>query len=78
MPSMLIIDLNMPRIGFADEFANKIFDIFERLHSKENYEGTGIGLAIVKKIIDIHGGTIHAAGKEGEGATFTISIPTMR
>lgn len=62
-------------IGFADEFAEQIFDIFERLHAKEAYDGTGIGLAIVKKIIELHGGTIKASGREDQGAVFTITLP---
>lgn len=62
-------------IGFSNESADKIFDVFERLHAKDKYEGTGIGLAIVKKIIELHGGTITAKGKEGEGATFIFTLP---
>ncbi len=62
-------------IGFRPEYADKIFKVFERLHSKEKYEGTGIGLAIVKKIIDMHHGSISAIGKEGEGAQFIIRLP---
>lgn len=62
-------------IGFSNEAADKIFNVFERLHAKDKYEGTGIGLAIVKKIIELHGGTISAIGKEGEGATFIFSLP---
>ncbi|MDQ3279462.1 MAG: ATP-binding protein, partial [Bacteroidota bacterium] len=62
-------------IGFRQEHADKIFEIFQRLHSKERYEGTGVGLAIVKKIISLHDGTIHAKGKEGEGAVFEIRLP---
>ncbi len=61
-------------IGFRADQSEKIFDIFYRLHSKQ-FEGTGIGLAIVKKIIDAHHGTIRAEGKEGEGARFDIVLP---
>ncbi len=61
-------------IGFDNIFASKIFAIFQRLHHKD-YEGTGIGLAICKKIVENHGGVIHAAGEPGGGATFTIIIP---
>jgi len=62
-------------IGFNNEAAKKIFNVFERLHAKNTYEGTGIGLAIVKKIVELHGGTVTAHGKEGQGATFIISLP---
>ncbi|WP_240163823.1 PAS domain S-box protein [Spirosoma taeanense] len=62
-------------IGFRSDQAEKIFDIFYRLHNKEEFEGTGIGLAIVKKIIDTHQGTIRAEGKVGEGACFEITLP---
>jgi signal transduction histidine kinase len=62
-------------IGFNDEFLDKMFTIFQRLHLKGEYEGTGIGLAIVKKIIEKHNGIISAKGTEGEGATFMILLP---
>ena len=62
-------------IGFEDEFKNKIFEVFQKLHGKDEYEGTGIGLAIVKKIIDNHNGYISASGKLNKGATFDIYIP---
>lgn len=62
-------------IGFNADAADRIFNIFERLHPKDKYEGTGIGLAIVKKIIGMHGGTITAKGYEGKGAEFVITLP---
>jgi chemotaxis family two-component system sensor kinase Cph1 len=62
-------------IGFSPEFNKRIFDIFYRLHTKEAYKGTGIGLAIVQKIIDNHQGAIRAEGKIGEGAIFTFYLP---
>lgn len=62
-------------IGFSESYAGKIFTIFQRLHSQERYEGTGIGLAIAKKIMEKHGGLITAFGKEGEGASFVIIFP---
>ena len=65
-------------IGFKQEYAEKIFEIFQRLHSKEKYEGTGVGLAIVKKIISLHNGTIRAEGREGEGASFEIYLPVQQ
>lgn len=62
-------------IGFAQEHNNKIFDLFQRLHGKDEYEGTGIGLAICKKIMQNHHGFIKAEGKQNEGATFHIYVP---
>jgi PAS domain S-box-containing protein len=62
-------------IGFENEFAGKIFAIFQRLHGRSEYEGSGIGLAICKKIVEHHGGIIYADGKPDEGATFTIVLP---
>lgn len=62
-------------IGFDQQYSEKIFEVFQRLHGKETYEGTGIGLAIVKKIIDNHKGVITAKGEIGKGATFDIYIP---
>ena len=62
-------------IGFNNEYSEKIFEVFQKLHSKDEYAGTGIGLAIVKKIIDNHNGIITAEGELGKGATFHIYIP---
>ena len=62
-------------IGFDQQYSDKIFEVFQRLHGKELYQGTGIGLAIVKKIIDNHNGFITAKGNLGYGATFDIYIP---
>lgn len=62
-------------IGFDEQFAENIFVLFNRLHSKDLYEGTGIGLAIVKKIVEKHGGIITAEGKNGVGSTFKIILP---
>lgn len=62
-------------IGFDQKHANKIFEIFQRLHGKTQYPGTGIGLAICKKIVENHHGFIEAKGKEGAGATFNIFFP---
>jgi PAS domain S-box-containing protein len=62
-------------IGFEQQYGEKIFEVFQRLHGKEVYEGTGIGLAIVKKIVDNHKGIITAQGELGKGATFDIYLP---
>ncbi len=62
-------------IGFDQQYAGKVFELFQRLHGKNEYSGTGIGLAICKKIVQHHHGFITAQGEPGQGATFTISIP---
>ncbi len=64
-------------IGFKSEYQNKIFDLFQRLHSKSQYSGTGIGLAIVKKIVNNHHGFITAEGITDVGATFAIYLPKV-
>ncbi|HZY82377.1 MAG TPA: ATP-binding protein [Cyclobacteriaceae bacterium] len=62
-------------IGFDNNYGEKIFAVFQRLHNKNDYEGTGIGLAICRKVVKNHGGTIVAKGEPGKGATFTVVIP---
>lgn len=62
-------------IGFAQEEVKSIFNTFTRLHSKDKYEGTGLGLSLCKKIAEKHNGFITAFGKEGEGASFVIFLP---
>jgi signal transduction histidine kinase len=62
-------------IGFDPKFSEKIFDVFQKLHDRDTYEGTGIGLAIVKKIVENHNGLIIATGEPSNGARFDIFIP---
>lgn len=62
-------------IGFEEEFIDKIFVIFQRLHTRDTYEGTGIGLAITKKIIDKHNGIISARSRVNQGSVFTLILP---
>lgn len=62
-------------IGFESQYNKKIFEVFQRLHGRDRYNGTGIGLAIVKKIVENHNGVITASGVMNEGASFDIYIP---
>lgn len=62
-------------IGFMNEYAQQIFTIFQRLHHRNTFEGTGIGLALCKKVALNHHGCIYAEGTEGEGATFHVLLP---
>lgn len=62
-------------IGFDTKYLDRIFEVFQRLHGRSTYAGTGIGLAVCRKIARRHGGTITATSVEGEGATFIVSLP---
>lgn len=62
-------------IGFEAQYAERVFSLFQRLHGRDEYSGTGIGLALCRKIIERHGGSISAQSEPGEGAVFTILLP---
>lgn len=62
-------------IGFDERYLDRIFGIFQRLHGRGEYEGTGVGLAVCRKIVERHGGQLTARSREGEGSTFIITLP---
>ncbi|GAB3042873.1 PAS domain-containing protein [Spirosoma pulveris] len=73
--SFHLIEVTDNGIGFDQHQAERIFQVFQRLHGRSEYQGTGIGLAIVQKVIDNHQGHIFAEGRPGHGATFRILLP---
>lgn len=62
-------------IGFDEKYSQRIFELFQRLHGRDEYEGTGMGLAICKKIVERHGGTITAHSSPGQGSRFVVTLP---
>jgi PAS domain S-box-containing protein len=64
-------------IGFDEKYLDRIFNVFQRLHTRNEYEGTGMGLAIARKIVLYHGGTITAKSAPGQGATFIVTLPAI-
>ena len=65
-------------IGFDEKYLDRIFTVFQRLHKKGEYEGTGVGLAICRKIVDRHNGSITARSTPGQGATFVVTLPVIQ
>ncbi len=65
-------------IGFDEKYKERIFNVFERLHGQSEYQGTGVGLAICRKIVERHGGTIVAESTPGQGSTFRIMLPNRK
>ena len=72
----LIIEDN--GIGFDEQYSERIFGVFQRLHGRSEYEGSGIGLSVCKKIVERHGGSITAKGKPGHGAKFIVTLPVKQ
>lgn len=73
--SFVKIDITDNGIGLDNQYSDRIFEIFQRLHGRSEYPGTGIGLAICKRIVTNHNGSIYANGTPGKGTTFTVELP---
>ncbi|HVJ62888.1 MAG TPA: ATP-binding protein, partial [Tahibacter sp.] len=75
LPAWLRLRVNDNGIGFDNRYRERIFAPFQRLHGRNEYEGSGIGLAIVRRIVERHGGKLSAHGETGQGAQFVVELP---
>lgn len=74
-PTRVRLEIQDNGVGFDEKYLDRIFAVFQRLHGRESYEGTGIGLAVCKKIVERHDGIITAKSKLGKGTTFIVTLP---
>jgi signal transduction histidine kinase len=65
-------------IGFDEKYLDRIFTVFQRLHGRNEYEGTGVGLAVCRKIVERHNGTLTATSSPGQGTTFIVTLPVKQ